>query len=272
MTPQQQKVEDRRAAKQAELARKAEAVSDVTWDLRNQDVISGLVCLEHKARLIFTDPPYNIGIEYGDHHNDSLPHDEFIDWCLDWTGLCANSLTDDGSLWLMINNEYAADFVINARACGLHMRAWIKWYETFGVNCSNNFNRTSRHILYLVKDPKRFVFNETKVLRPSDRQLKYNDARAQPSGKILDDVWQIPRLCGTAKERIQGFPTQLPIELVSRIVDVATEPGDLVVDPFNGSGTTGVAAIRAKCNYIGIDASQEFIEKARQRLVHESFC
>lgn len=134
------------------------------------------------------------------------------------------------------------------------------------MNCSNNFNRTSRHILYFVMDEDHFVFNETEVLRPSDRQLKYGDSRAQSSGKILDDVWQIPRLSGTSTERIPDVPTQLPIELVSRVVRCASEPGDLIVDPFNGSGTTGVAAIQSSRKYIGIDASETFIDLADKRL------
>jgi DNA modification methylase len=267
-------MEIRRDEKRKELDEKSVAVKEQfvdqpLWTLINSDVNDGLDSIaEHHgpARLIFTDPPYNIGIEYGDHHNDSMSSEDFVVWCLKWMQKCCECLTDDGSLWVMINDEYAADFVMNLRDCGLTMRAWIKWYETFGVNCSNNFNRTSRHILYFVMDEKNFVFNETEVLRPSDRQAKYNDSRAQSSGKIIDDVWQIPRLSGTCSERIPDFPTQLPLEVVSRIVKVASEPGDLVVDPFNGSGTTGVASIQANRKYIGIDASEKFIDLADKRL------
>jgi DNA modification methylase len=275
LTIPQAKTEIKRQEKRQDLETKAAAVKEAftdqpTWTLIHQDVMDGLqsVVANHgPARLIFTDPPYNIGIDYGNHHNDSMPRASFVKWCERWMRLCSDCLADDGSLWVMINDEYAADFVINLRdGCGLHMRAWIKWYETFGVNCSNNFNRTSRHILYFVKDEDRFVFNETAVLRPSDRQAKYGDARAQSSGKIMDDVWQIPRLSGTCNERIPDFPTQLPLELVRRIVDVASEPGDLVVDPFNGSGTTGVACVQSQRKYIGIDASESFIDIADRRL------
>jgi len=274
MTIPQAKTEIKRQEKRKELEVKAAEVMESTadqpmWSLINADVMEGLkqVRDDHgPARLIFADPPYNIGVQYGDHHNDSMDDAEFVDWCLNWTRLACDCLTDDGSLWLMINDEYAADFVTNARDCGLTMRAWIKWYETFGVNCSNNFNRTSRHILYFVMDEDNFVFNETEVLRPSDRQTKYGDSRAQSSGKILDDVWQIPRLTGTSSERLPDFPTQLPLELVSRIVRVASEPGDLIVDPFNGSGTTGVAAITSQRKYVGIDASKDYINAASSRL------
>jgi DNA modification methylase len=274
MTLPQAKTEMRREEKREELQAKAEAVkeefqAEPMWTLINQDVMQGLESVrDHhgRARLIFADPPYNIGINYGDHHNDKMDPADFDEWCLKWMRLCCDCLTDDGSLWVMINDEYAADFVMSLRDCGLTMRAWIKWYETFGVNCSNNFNRTSRHILYFVMDEDNFVFNETEVLRPSDRQEKYNDPRAQSSGKILDDVWTIPRITGTSKERIPDFPTQLPVELVSRIVRCASEPGDLIVDPFNGSGTTGVASLRSGRKYVGIDASDKFIKLAEQRL------
>jgi DNA modification methylase len=274
LTIPQARTEMRREQKRKELEQKSEEAKrgfqdQPPWTLIQGDVTYGLGSVrDHHgpARLIFTDPPYNIGIQYGDHHNDSVPDQEFIAWCLKWMKLCRDCLTDDGSLWVMINDEYAADFVMNLRQCHLHMRAWIKWYETFGVNCSSNFNRTSRHILYFVVDPKNCVFNETAALRPSDRQTKYKDARAQSGGKILDDVWQIPRLTGTATERIPDVPTQLPLELVSQIVNIASEPGDLVVDPFNGSGTTGVAAVQSSRKYVGIDASEKFIDLADKRL------
>jgi site-specific DNA-methyltransferase (adenine-specific) len=240
------------------------------WSLMNLDVMDGLASVrdEHgPARLIFTDPPYNIGIDYGDGERaDRLDDVEYIKWASDWIGLCCDCLTDDGSLWVMIGDEYAAEYHAILRSYGLTIRSWIKWYETFGVNCSNKFNRTSRHIFYAVKDQKSFVFNPEPVTRPSDRQIKYGDSRAAVGGKIWDDVWQIPRLTGTCAERIPDFPTQLPLALVEPIVLCASMPGDLVVDPFNGSGTTGVAAIRSGRKYIGIEKSEKFSDIAAERL------
>jgi hypothetical protein len=76
------------------------------------------------------------------------------------------------------------------------------------VNCKRKFNRTKRHLLYMVRDPKRFTFNRSAVSTQSDRQKKYNDKRANPEGKILDDVWVIPRVAGMHRERIKGVPTR----------------------------------------------------------------
>lgn len=133
-------------------------------------------------------------------------------------------------------------------------------------NCPNGFNRTSRHLLHFIRSSKRFVFNAEAVTRPSDRQIKYNDKRAVEGGKTLDDVWQIPRLTGTCAERVPEFPTQLPLELLRRVVQCASNPGDLVLDPFSGSGTTGVAAIESNRQYVGIEKNTRFHELSVLRL------
>ncbi len=242
-----------------------------TWSILNVDVLDGLESVrdEHgPARLIFTDPPYNIGIDYGDGEQaDRLSDAAYMEWVLQWLSLCRDCLADDGSLWVMIGDEYAAEYAVALKATGYTIRSWIKWYETFGVNCSNKFNRTSRHIFYAVKDPASFVFNQEPVTRPSDRQTKYGDSRAAHGGKLWDDVWQIPRLTGTCAERIPDFPTQLPLALVEPIVLCASMPGDIVVDPFNGSGTTGVAAVRNGRKYVGIEKSEKFADMASKRII-----
>ena len=240
------------------------------WSILNVDVLDGLESVrdEHgPARLIFTDPPYNIGIDYGDGEQaDRLSDVAYMKWVRQWFSLCWDCLTDDGSLWVMIGDEYAAEYAVELKAAGYTIRSWLKWYETFGVNCSNKFNRTSRHIFYAVKDPASFVFNPEPVTRPSDRQTKYGDSRAASGGKLWDDVWQIARLTGTCAERIPDFPTQLPLALVEPIVLCGSMPGDLVVDPFNGSGTTGVAAVRNGRKYVGIEKSERFADIATKRI------
>lgn len=264
------KVEVRRQEKREELKQKAKAApASPNWQIIHGDCRAQLGISE-RPRLIFADPPYNIGIDYGEGEEaDELPYDDFIQFCSEWIAVCHARLTPDGSLWVLIGDEFAAEIAVLLRQHGFHRRAWIKWYETFGVNCANNFNRCSRHLFYCTREPDNFVFNETAVLRPSARQVIYNDGRASTSGKLWDDVWVIPRLPGTAKERIPDFPTQLPLELITPIIEVATEPGDLVLDPFSGSGTTGVSSIRLGRRFVGIEKSKEFVERSRERLAAE---
>ena len=272
----QAKQELRREQKRAELKAKAERVQETTatdpsWEVRHGDCIQILPTIKDPARLIFADPPYNIGIDYGEGQAaDRLSDEDYMAWAESWLTACRDRLTPDGALWVLIGDEYAAEYAVILKRLGLTIRSWIKWFEAFGVNCSRNFNRCSRHLFYCVRDPNQFVFHEDAVIRPSDRQTKYRDKRAAGGGKLWDNVWgiepAIPRLTGTCKERIPDFPTQLPLALLEPIVQCASEPGDLVIDPFNGSGTTGAAAIRHGRCYIGIEKSTKFAELARLRL------
>jgi site-specific DNA-methyltransferase (adenine-specific) len=239
------------------------------YAVHHGDCMALLPCLV-KARLIFADPPYNQGIDYGEgDHADMVPVWEYRQWTEDWVSLCARQLEPDGSLWILTSDENAAHTHLAMEKAGLHFRNWIKWYETFGVNCIGKFNRTSRHLLYFCKSARHRVFNADSphVRRPSDRQTLYNDKRANPNGKLLDDVWtHIPRLAGTHAERIEGFPTQLPEALLTPIIAVATEADDVVIDPFTGSGTTGAVCVRMGRRFIGIEKNLDYVRIARARL------
>lgn len=229
----------------------------------NGDCLKELPKLEG-VNLIFADPPYNIGIKYGT-YLDKLPENEFIGWCREWITSCWNCLADDGTLWVMINDEWADQIGCLLTDIGLYRRAWIKWYETFGVNCSNNFNRTSRHLFYCVADSKKFTFNTQAITTTSTRQ-KIGDKRANAGGKLWDDVWKIPRVVGTSKERVPGFPTQVPLRIVRAIVGACSNDGDLVVDPFSGSGSTGVACRKLNRRFVGIEQDKEFAVKSIDRI------
>jgi site-specific DNA-methyltransferase (adenine-specific) len=223
------------------------------------------------VRLAFADPPYNIGVEYGQGpRGDRLPRDQYLGWCGDWMRSTARLLAANGSFWVLINDESAAEFKGLLEAAGLALCKWLIWYETFGVNCPGRFNRTHRHLLWAVKNPRRFVFHAEAVNCPSDRQAKYQDARANPAGKTWDSVWginpPIPRLTGTCAERLADFPTQLPLGLLRPIVGAASDSGDLVLDPFAGSATTGVAAIELGRRFVGIEREDHFAQGARLRL------
>jgi site-specific DNA-methyltransferase (adenine-specific) len=263
-------VEREKRARELEVkAKEAKSAGPPSWQITTGDCLPLLGALPPgSARLIFADPPYNIGVDYGEGKKaDLLPAEEYLNWCGRWVTLCCRALADDGSLWVLVPDEWADYVGVMLRQHGLHRRAWIKWYETFGINNPTNFNRCSRHLFYCVKDAKRFVFNADAVRRPSDRQTKYADPRAEPGGKVWDDVWQIPRLVGTAKERLPDFPTQLPLALLLPIVGCASDPGDTVLDPFCGSGTTGEASLRLGRRFAGLEKSEAFADKARLRLL-----
>jgi site-specific DNA-methyltransferase (adenine-specific) len=235
------------------------------WEIVHGDALEELP-RAGRPRLIFADPPYNIGVDYGaGERADRRSPDDYLAWVAHWLDLCREALTSDGTLWVLISDEYAAEYALLLKK-RFALRSWVKWYETFGVNCSGKFNRCSRHLFYCVKDPKNFAFNPEAVTRPSARQAKYNDGRANPEGKLWDDVWIIPRLVGTAAERLPEFPTQLPLALLEPIVASCSEWGDLVVDPFSGSGTTGIAALSLLRRYLGIEKDEKFARLSTLRL------
>lgn len=274
LTLPQARQEVKRREKREQLQAMAEAVpASPDWRIIHGDAIAELASLDAGSiDLIFADPPYNIGIDYGEGPvADRLGPEEYLSWCEQWMHECITALSPTGSLWVMIGDEYAGEFARMLHGPGIHRRAWVIWYETFGVcnSSGGNFSRTHRHLFYCVKCPRSFVWNLDAVTRPSDRQTKYDDVRADPGGKVWDDVWCIPRLTGTCTERIPDFPTQLPLALLLPIVGACSNPGDMVLDPFNGSGTTGVAAIRLGRRYIGIEKRLKFADLSTLRLKGE---
>lgn len=218
-----------------------------------------------QADLVFADPPFNIGYKY-DRYQDRKEYDEYCDWTRRWMQACVNVLKPDGSMWVAIGDEYAAELRLLGRDLGLNLRNWVIWHYTFGQNTKRKFARSHAHLLYWTKDPKRFTFNDEEVRVPSARQTTYADKRAHPKGKIPDDVWSFSRVCGTFKERVRWHPCQMPEKVLERIVKVSSSPGDLVVDPFNGSGTTCVVAARLGRRYFGIDISETYVRESRRRL------
>jgi DNA modification methylase len=286
MTLPQARTDVKRQQKRKEMAAKAAAAppngKKQSWEIRHGDCLAELEKVKTgTVRLAFADPPYNVGIDYGGGKKaDQLPRADYLAWCGEWMKAVARTLTSDGSFWVLINDESAAEFKLALEATALTIRQWLIWYETFGVNHANGFNRTHRHLFWAVKNSKRFVFNADAVNRPSDRQAKYDDARADPGGKNWDSIWgveardkdggivlpAIPRLTATCEERLPDFPTQLPLALLCPVVGCATDPGDLVLDPFSGSATTGAAAIRAGRRYLGIEKSKDYLAASEMRL------
>jgi site-specific DNA-methyltransferase (adenine-specific) len=246
-------------------------------------------CLRHLAALpagcidlAFADPPFNIGYEY-DVYDDRQSRQDYLDWTESWLRAVQRVLRPTGSFYVAIGDEYAAELKVRLDALGMTMRNWIIWHYTFGVHCTRKFNRSHAHIFYYVADPRRFVFNSQAVRVPSARQTTYADRRANPAGKMPDDTWvlrpqederffgpqedtwYVPRVCGTFKERT-GHPCQMPEAVLERIIRVSSNPGDVVLDPFAGSGTTLATARRLGRDYLGIELSHEYADAIRRRL------
>lgn len=239
--------------------------------------------------LVFADPPFNIGYEY-DTYDDEKSDEAYLEWSRSWMEEVHRLLAPNGTFWLAIGDEYAADLkVIAEREIGFTARSWVVWYYTFGVNCVRKFSRSHAHLFHFVKDPDQFTFNsdDPQIRVPSARALVYGDKRANPKGRLpddtwilrpqdfqsdaygfcpLDDTWYFARVAGTFKER-QGFHgCQMPEQLLGRIIRVSSNTGDLVFDPFAGSGTTLAVAKKLGRRYLGCELSEDYTQRATERL------
>jgi site-specific DNA-methyltransferase (adenine-specific) len=237
--------------------------------------------------LVFADPPFNIGYEY-DEYDDARTTSDYLQWCQQWMAGVHRVLKPNGTFWLAIGDEYAAELKIEAQKLGFHCRSWVIWYYTFGVNCVNGFSRSHTHLFHFVKNKEDFVFNRfnPQIRVQSARQLVYADNRANPNGRLPDntwitrpqdaplsfspshDTWYFARVAGTFKEREGFHGCQMPEQLLARIIRASSNPQDVVLDPFGGSGTTLCVAKKLGRQWIGFELSTEYSAYIKERLKH----
>ncbi len=253
--------------------------------LKNCDCLAGMRRLDAGlVDLAFADPPFNIGYQY-DAYDDRLESEKYLDWCRQWTTEVVRVLKPNGTFWLAIGDEYAAELkVMLQQEHRLYCRSWVVWYYTFGVNCKYKFSRSHAHLFHMVKDPASFTFEVDAIRVPSARQLVYGDGRANPAGRLPDDTWILrpqdlpegfqpdentwyfPRVCGTFKERTGWHGCQMPEQLLGRIIRACSHEGDLVLDPFGGSGTTLAVAKKLGRRFLGFELSKEYSARIHERL------
>ncbi len=239
---------------------------------------------EGSVDLAFADPPFNIGYDY-DEYEDELAAEEYLNWSRKWGAAVVRILKPNGTFWLAIGDDFAAELkMVFQRELKLTCRSWVIWYYTFGVNCKMKFSRSHTHLFHFVKNPKEFTFNGDIIRVPSARQLVYADARADSKGRLPDDTWILrpqdllegfqpaedtwyfPRVCGTFKERAGWHGCQMPEQLLGRIIKACSNSGDLVLDPFAGSGTTLVAAKKLGRRFLGFELSDNYAAQIQSRL------
>jgi site-specific DNA-methyltransferase (adenine-specific) len=216
------------------------------------------------ADLIFADPPFNIGLDYPG-YRDRLPRTAYLAFTDRWLTAAVRVLSPAGSLFVQIADEWAGHVQVRLDALGLAWRNRIIWRYAFGTHQSAKFGRDHQQVLYYVADPRRFTFDANAIRIPSDRQTKYRDKRANPVGRVPGDVWHFPRVCGTFKER-RGHCCQTPEAILERIILACSAPGDLVLDPLCGTGTSLAVAARLGRRYLGVELSEATADLARRRV------
>jgi DNA modification methylase len=241
-------------------------------------------CAAGKIDLIFADPPFNWNRAY-DEWDDALPDDEYLRFTKQWLDLCVRALAPNGSMWVNIPDDWAAEIVVHLKgdrdADGnprdrLHMVNWCIWHYRFGQNTTQRFINSKVHALYFARHSSTRVWNPTEILEPSDRATTYFDPRTldkadgMPPGKRVPlDVWygkHWGRIQGNNKERRPNHDNQLPEAYLERVIRACSNPGQIVMDPFLGSGTTGVIAYALGRHFIGCEYSKANASSAWERI------
>lgn len=225
--------------------------------------------------LTVTSPPYNIGKEY----EASRPIPEYLDWCEAWIREIYRVTSPYGAFWLNLGYFEVPG---KARALPIPYLLWnrvpfyivqeIVWNYGAGVAARRSFSPRNEKFLWCVKDPERYTFNLDDVRDPNvkyPKQRKKGKIKVNPLGKNPSDVWEFPKVTsGTnraSKERTD-HPAQFPVAVIERIVRACSNPGELAMDPFMGSGSTAEVCLRMGRSVVGFELEPRYLETTRQRL------
>ncbi len=227
---------------------------------------------EKSVDLIFADPPFNWDVPYGE-WDDGQPRKEYLHFTFQWLDACLRVLNDHGSFWVNIPDDTAAEIVLHLKQRGMVMINWCIWHFRFGQHRTGNFIVSKVHVLYFARDRNNRIWNPGAILEPSDRAAIYDDPRTrrtkQPGLRVPLDVWYGPlwgRIQGNNKERRKHHQNQIPEVYLERVIRSCSNEGDLVLDPFLGSGTTCTVARALRRRSIGIEYSSRNAESAFERI------
>lgn|SRR2546425_1408139 len=227
------------------------------------------------ARLVVTSPPYNIGKRYERRTKleTYLKNQEQV------IKECVRVLSEDGSICWQIGNYVQDNEIIpldialwpTFRSLGLKLRNRIIWHFEHGLHCSQRLSGRYETIMWFTKSDD-YVFNLDAIRVPQKypgkkyfKGPKAGQYSCNPLGKNPGDLWIIPNVKHNHVEKTI-HPCQFPVELIERLVKAMTNPGDYVLDPYMGVGTTAVAAIRQKRKALGAEIVGDYLKVAEERI------
>jgi adenine-specific DNA-methyltransferase len=230
------------------------------------------------AQLVVTSPPYNIGKAYERGRRRRL--EEYVAAQAQVVDECVRLLRPGGSLCWEVGNHVVDGAVVPldlvlyplfARHAALRLRNRIVWHFAHGLHCAKRFSGRYEVILWFTKgDAYTFDLDRVRVPQKYPGKRAWKGARAgqytgNPLGKNPGDVWVFPNVKANHVEKTV-HPCQFPVELVERLLLALTAPGDLVVDPFMGVGTTACAALMHRRRAAGAELVADYVAIARERL------
>ena len=244
------------------------------------DAVAELAKLpDESAQLVVADPPY---FQVLDETWDRQWPDAraYLDWSMTWLAEAMRVLRGDGLLYCfgqLGKREHTFLHLMSEATRRWQFHDLITWDRVVGYNVRrDSFTPATEHVLVLRKS-EAVKFHKHAVREPYDaatiaqylKDPRYKDlearARHLEAGKFATNLWRIPSLKGTSKEKC-GHPSQKPIALIERVILSSSDAGDLVVDPFLGSGTTALVAERNGRRWLGIECDAKYCALAGERL------
>lgn len=223
------------------------------------------------VNLIFADPPYNIGKDFGD-GAQVLSDEAYIEWCQVWLSECLRVLHPTGTFYFMAATQHMPhlDIFVAQRCTVLARIIWV--YDSSGVQPRKKFGSLYEPLLMVVKDPQQYTFNadDIAVEAKTGAQRGLIDYRKTPpqpynSRKLPGNVWEFPRVRYRMSE-YENHPTQKPEALLKRVILASSNPGDVVLDPFGGSFTTGAVAVQQGRQAISFDINPDYFKIGLRRM------
>lgn len=233
-------------------------------------------------QLIIADPPYFQVLEDVDWDNSWKDANSYLEWTLAWVRTCSKVLRPDGLFYIfgqLGKREHIWLHICSTLTREMQFHDMIIWDRAVGYNeRSDSFTPQYEMILtlrhpgerkvYFNKDAVRIPYDE-KTIKTYLRDPRYKDRVAREAhlrkGKYATNILRIPSLKGTSKEKV-GHPSQKPLALIKHLVAAGSREGDLVLDPFMGSGTTAVACENSGRRWVGIESNPDYIAMAKTRL------
>jgi site-specific DNA-methyltransferase (adenine-specific) len=233
-------------------------------------------------QLIIADAPYYQVLTDEDWDNKWDSPDDYIKWMASWVRECRRVLQPDGLLFVfgqLGQREHVWLHVASRLAREMHFHDMIIWDRVVGYNQRQD-SFTPQYEMILVLRPTEATkpfFEKDAVRIPYDpatiktylKDPRYKDAEARQRhlelGKHATNILRVPSLKGAGKEKV-GHPSQKPVALISHLIRAASRPGDFVLDPFLGSGTTAVAAENLGRHWVGIEQNDAYVAIARSRI------
>jgi site-specific DNA-methyltransferase (adenine-specific) len=226
--------------------------------LYHGDCLEILTAVNEPVDLVFADPPFNLGKHYGNGLSDSLASDQYLRWCERWITECIRLLSPGGAFFLFNLPRWNVELGHCLGHAGLQFRHWIAIDIKYSLPIPGRLYPSHYSLLYYTKGKPR-VFDRPRVPVPICRHCggdikDYGGHRSKlnPAGLNLTDVWaDIPPVRHYSTKRRAA--NELSPRLLRRVLSIASLPGDLVLDPFGGSGTTYIAAEEMERRWLGIE-------------------